>query len=225
MSLALENSPRALATAEPANSVDADSDRAVLLYQRLLRGAVFSIFQGIVGCILIGMASPTLLSRPVPPVEAIGASGSFRIAPLHNLALSETYIARWAARSITSAYAIDPVDFQAILTRVRRRFSAAAWGAFAASYKAGGAKSDLHKLLAEALTGFAQRTAAPVIVHRTFGRNARFTVAFPMIVTWQNPNGLVSRRYDVHVVVRRTSVIRHPDGLEIMKFTAISKGP
>ncbi|MCW8308531.1 DotI/IcmL family type IV secretion protein [Acidiphilium sp. PA] len=222
MSLALDISPsRNIATAELAVS---ETHLVVGLYQRLVRGAVLSIAQGIVGCLVLVAAAPTLLSPPVPPVEAIGTTVSFRITPLHNLALSEAYIARWAARTITSAYAIDPVDFQAILTRVRQRFSTAAWQSFAASYKAGGSESDLHKLLAEALTGFAQRAADPVVVHRTFGRDARFTVAFPMIVTWQNPNGLVSRRYDVHVVVRRTSVMRHAGGLEIMKFTAISKG-
>lgn len=223
MSLALD--PAASRTVAPIDLIATETDLVVALYQRLLRGAVVSIAQGIVGCILIFVAAPTLLSRPVPPVEAIGASGAFRIAPLPELALSEAYIASWAARTITSAYAIDPVDFQTILTHVRKRFSAAAWRSFAASYKAGGSESDLHKLLSEALTGFAQRTADPVVVHRTFGRDARFTVAFPMIVTWQNSNGAISRRYDVHVVVRRTSIMRHAGGLEIMKFTAVSKGP
>lgn len=219
--LGTEAAGRITATAAPHDAVDP----VVSHYRRLMRVAIVAIAEGILGVCLILAVAPTLLSRPVPPVEAIGASGSFRIVPLRNLAMSEAYIARWSARTIASAYAIDPVDFQTILTRVRQRFSGPAWRSFAASYRAGGAASDLHKLLEEDLTGFAQRTADPVVVHRSFGPEARFTVDFLMIVTWQNPNGLVSRRYDVRVVVRRTSILRRSGGLEIVKFTATSKGP
>lgn len=198
-------------------------DVIVALYRRFIRGLWSSIILGGLSVFLLLSAASTLTARPVPPIEAIGSQGRFAVAPLRNLAMSQRYIADWAARTITAAYAINPVDFETVLTRVRHRFTVAAWRSFAASYKSGGDVSDLHKLLSEQLTGFAQY-AAPVIVHRTFGPRAEFTVAFPLIVSWQNANGVVSRRYDVRVVVRRAWVPTHPGGLAIEKFTAVSKG-
>ncbi|MGC9271678.1 DotI/IcmL family type IV secretion protein [Acidiphilium sp.] len=212
------------ATAQARIKASEDPDPIVALYQRLVHWTWVSIIQGCTAFPLLAIAAPALVARPVPPIEVIGRAGTFTVTPLRNLAMSETFIADWAACTITAAYAVNPVDFQTILTKVRRRFTAAAWRSFAASYKAGGDASDLHKLLKEQLTGFAQTTADPVVVHRGFGHNATFTVAFPLIVTWQNANGLVSRRYDVRVVVRRASVRRHHSGLAIEKFTAESKG-
>jgi hypothetical protein len=199
-------------------------DKIVRLYRRLVRALVISIVEAIVGLAFLVSQAPALASRVLPPIALITRTGPVEVAPLRNLAMSDEFIAAWAARTLVDAYAINPINFQAALTKVRRRFTSAAWSAFAASYKAGGQKSDLHKLLTEDLTGFAQLTADPVIVHRTFGPDAAFTVVFPMIVTWQNANGLVSRRFDIRVVVRRADIARHPSGLAIRKFIALAKG-
>lgn len=211
----------------PVPSIEADKsaeDKTVWLYRRLMRALVISIAEAALGLGFLVSQAPVLASRVLPPIALITRTGPVEVAPLRNLAMSDDFIAAWAARTLVDAYAINPIDFEATLTKVRHRFTSAAWSAFAASYKAGGQKSDLHKLLTEDLTGFAQLTADPVIVHRTFGPDAEFTVAFPMIVTWQNANGLVSRRFDIRVVVRRADLARHPSGLAIRKFTALAKG-
>lgn len=202
----------------------AAEDATVRLYRRLVRAFVVSVVEAGFALLFLISQAPALATRPAPSIDLITRTGAVAVAPLRNLAMTEHFIAGWAARTLVDAYAINPIDYQAVLTKVRQRFTAAAWTSFAASYKAGGEKSDLHKLLTEDLTGFAQLTADPVVVHRTFGPEATFTVAFPMIVTWQNANGLVSRRFDVRVVVRRAALARHPSGLAIRKFTAVSKG-
>jgi hypothetical protein len=219
------SAPAASGIALPSIDVDTSLEDAIVrLYRRLMRALVISIAEAALGLAFLVSQAPTLASKGTPPIALMTRTGPFEVAPLRNLAMSDDFIAAWAARTLVDAYAINPIDFQTVLTKVRHRFTSAAWSAFAASYKAGGDKSDLHKLLTEDLTGFAQLTADPVIVHRTFGSDAAFTVAFPMIVTWQNANSLISRRFDVRVVVRRADIARHPSGLAIQKFTALSKG-
>ncbi|MDD2859469.1 MAG: DotI/IcmL family type IV secretion protein [Acidiphilium sp.] len=226
MSVAVES----VVSADPAGAVTARGDRvetageATHLYRRLVRATGISIVQGVLACVGLVVLGPSLVARPMPQVEAIGRHDTFQVVPLGSPAMSDSWISHWAARTIATAYAINPVDFKDGLTKVRHRFTVTAWRAFAASYKAGGASSDLEKLLSEELIGFAQTTADPVIVHRTFGREANFTVVFPQIVTWENANEEISRRYIVHVVVRRASLGRHPSGLAITQFSASEEG-
>ncbi len=162
----------------------------------------------------------SLTHRPPPRFFAVTPSGrAIPMEPLDTPLLSDARVLSYARGIIISAYNYNFANIRSHLNRVGRHFTTSAWKQFIGSLQA---NDVLQSTISKKRTVTAVPEGPPVIVAEHSLPNGRYgwKINMPIMVNYNagSRNNESTAYYSVTIVMVRTRVTSHPDGVAVAQF-------
>lgn len=183
-------------------------------YQKIRIAILFLVALNV---ILVGGILYKSMNPPQPQYFAATADGKIiNFRPLSDPAVTDDFVAQWAANAVRRAFSLDFTHWREQLQRSSSDFTPEGWQYFVTALKQ---SNNLKTLTNLKMVSDAKITSAPQILEKDIlGGVYAWKVEMSILVTFTNDKQIIPMPMKVTLIVLREPVQNYPDQIAINNF-------